>query len=1039
MTSRVVFRLAVIGLAVLLPAVAMADFVQVAFRLDGGLFIVAREVPSGQASAQAALVALAAGPTADERAAGIDSAIPPGTLLLAFEVIPGGVKVDFSLDIVADGLDDLTLQAIYEQVVWTLTPFGLERSVMLTAGGTPLWQYLPPAPRIQPRKDMAEPPPITTAGTALAGRKISLSPGHGRVWTGTGWGYERSVNCPPLSREDLHNVDLVIYLDAFLVQDGAITKNYRCINQSYGNYPLTGDPWWYMSASYWLQHIGYPCWVYASWTGDCVLGSGAHEGNDSLRSRPLASDYDNTDLYISMHTNAYAGDCYGTNCPNGTCTYYDTSTEHAPWGTISRNAARAVNNAIVSIIRNHYTDATWYDRGALDANGSFAETRIPDRAAILIELAFHDSCDRDAVYLRDNFFRSATMWGAYKGVCDYFGTTPTYGFYSSEVVGDTIPTTMQPGQSVQVTVTMRNRGVLWTDARGYRLGAVGDSDPFTAFNRVPVTGEVGTGQSQTFTFTLTAPTTPGTYLTDWRMVRDGFTWFGPTVSRNIQVASANPDAPAITGQPTAQTVPNGASATFTVTATGGPPLSYRWQRNGVDLSDGTKLFGAATPVLEISAADASLQGNYRCVVTNAHGTAISAEAALTVVPNIFVVESRAGGQNRHKYSEAGVLADSSAKSTAAGTTPGIGSRYGSTYRSVAGEKHGIFSADLPAFGDYEVFATWGAGSNRRSPILHRVTHAGGSADVNVDQAATANVWQPLGTYRFSAGTDAGQVDVSNLNIDVSGSFYADAVKWEFRSGLQPPTISQQPAATTVCDGAAAQFTVTASGDGPLTYRWQKDGVALTDGGRVSGATGPTLTISGVQASDVGLYRCVVRNPGGNTFSGTAALSLGALVITQHPQSRSADPGETVVFTVAASGLGSLSYRWQMDGADLVDGGPYSGCTTPTLTISNVSGPQAGAYRCVIQDACSTAVSDLAMLSVSGPLPVPGDFDGDRDVDQADFGRFQVCITGATVPQLDPQCQGARLDEDQDVDASDLQIMLGCMTAPGVEGDPYCAN
>ena len=224
-----------------------------------------------------------------------------------------------------------------------------------------------------------------------------------------------------------------------------------------------------------------------------------------------------------------------------------------------------------------------------------------------------------------------------------------------------------------------------------------------------------------------------------------------------------------------------------------------------------------------------------------------------------------------------------------------------------------------------------------------------------------------------------------------------------------------------------------------SYRWQKDGVTLSDGGRVAGATTAWLTITGVQAADAGQYRCIARNPGGNALSAAASLTLGQLVITQHPQSRSAEPGQTVIFTVAAEGVGTLTWRWQKDGTDLADGGPYSGTATPTLTISNVSAPQAGAYRCVVQDACSTAVSDVAMLSVSGLAPVPGDFDLDRDVDQQDFGHFQVCITGIAVPQLDPQCQDARLDEDEDVDFYDLQIMLGCMTAPGVEGSPSCAN
>ena len=50
---------------------------------------------------------------------------------------------------------------------------------------------------------------------------------------------------------------------------------------------------------------------------------------------------------------------------------------------------------------------------------------------------------------------------------------------NAQAVGSTIPTTMIPGFSYNVSVTMKNTGTTtWTKAAGYRLGAGGDSDPF---------------------------------------------------------------------------------------------------------------------------------------------------------------------------------------------------------------------------------------------------------------------------------------------------------------------------------------------------------------------------------------------------------------------------------------------------------------------------------------------------------------------------------------------------------------------------------
>ncbi|HOQ87101.1 MAG TPA: GerMN domain-containing protein, partial [Phycisphaerae bacterium] len=388
----------------LVDASLMAAEIRVCLRTDNRLQWVRRQVADDADRIEAALTALVAGPTDAERAAGLTSALPPGTTVTGILLEGDTITVDFSPELLAGGVGDAWLEAVFEQVRWTLDPLIELRAIRLTVAGMSLSDYLPPVPQIPPvdkKGLLAEPPPlITAAGSALAGKKIALSPGHGLRWGGSSWNYERPVYCAPLNNEDLHNLELMIYLDAYLRQDGATTKSYRCLDKSFGDY-APGKPWWTMSAAYWLKHIGYPCSVYASSTGDCTLGSGASEDSDSLRSRPLASNYDNTDIYISMHTNGLAGDCTGSGCPNGTCTYYDNGTVHRQWGAISQALAQQVNTEIVNVIRTHYSDATWRNRGALDADGSYAETRLPTRAAILIELAFHDTCDRDALYLQD--------------------------------------------------------------------------------------------------------------------------------------------------------------------------------------------------------------------------------------------------------------------------------------------------------------------------------------------------------------------------------------------------------------------------------------------------------------------------------------------------------------------------------------------------------------------------------------------------------------------------------------------------------------
>jgi Concanavalin A-like lectin/glucanases superfamily/Immunoglobulin I-set domain/Immunoglobulin domain len=110
------------------------------------------------------------------------------------------------------------------------------------------------------------------------------------------------------------------------------------------------------------------------------------------------------------------------------------------------------------------------------------------------------------------------------------------------------------------------------------------------------------------------------------------------------------------------------------------------------------------------------------------------------------------------------------------------------------------------------------------------------------------------------------VVVSNT-LGVATSAVATLTVW------LPPAITSQPAIQTVMAGTDVSFSATAAGTSPLYYQWQRDGVSLTDGGRVSGASNATLTISGVQGSDAGNYSLVVTNAYGTATSANALLTV----------------------------------------------------------------------------------------------------------------------------------------------------------------------
>ena len=88
-------------------------------------------------------------------------------------------------------------------------------------------------------------------------------------------------------------------------------------------------------------------------------------------------------------------------------------------------------------------------------------------------------------------------------------------------------------------------------------------------------------------------------------------------------------APVIIFQPTNQTVVVGGTASFNVTATGIPPLSYQWNING------TFIAGATNTSLTLTNVQSSQDGNYAMLVTNAFGSTLSSNALLTVTLDHF--------------------------------------------------------------------------------------------------------------------------------------------------------------------------------------------------------------------------------------------------------------------------------------------------------------------------------------------------------------------------------------------------------------------
>jgi subtilase family serine protease len=107
------------------------------------------------------------------------------------------------------------------------------------------------------------------------------------------------------------------------------------------------------------------------------------------------------------------------------------------------------------------------------------------------------------------------------------------------------------------------------------------------------------------------------------------------IERDYSVSVISP--PSITTEPADQAVLDGATATFSIQASGGLPLFYQWQLNGTNLTDGGEFAGTETTDLTITNVSPADVGTYTVVVTNIAGTTLSSNALLSIVDSAPVI------------------------------------------------------------------------------------------------------------------------------------------------------------------------------------------------------------------------------------------------------------------------------------------------------------------------------------------------------------------------------------------------------------------
>ena len=253
------------------------------------------------------------------------------------------------------------------------------------------------------------------------------------------------------------------------------------------------------------------------------------------------------------------------------------------------------------------------------------------------------------------------------------------------------------------------------------------------------------------------------------------------------------------------------------------------------------------------------------------------------------------------------------------------------------------------------------------------------------ETITGYTWQMssngLPPYNTIAGATTATCTLNNVQLSDAGTYF---VKVGYSSGTNVGLVSVSSAVGLIVydqarivtqplgglirpAGSNATFSVSALGSAPLTYQWRLNGVNLTNGARISGANGTNLAINALLPGDSGSYVVVVSNLYSVATSQVAMLSVFIPPgISVQPANLTILTGSNASFSVTPSGSAPLSYRWQMNGANLSDGGRISGAATNSLTIMAATPNDAGSYSVVITNPVGSVTSLVATLTVLVP-------------------------------------------------------------------------
>jgi len=444
--------------------------------------------------------------------------------------------------------------------------------------------------------------------------------------------------------------------------------------------------------------------------------------------------------------------------------------------------------------------------------------------------------------------------------------------------------------------------------------------------------------------------------------------------------------PAILVQPQTQVVVIGSNVTFSVVASGTPPLSYQWQLNGMDIPGAT-----SSSYTRVGALPAYC-GHYSVIVSNAFDEVASSNALLEVMlpfqtlffDNFDADSSANWTMNRsstdcrvthfYNYSPYGIP---SAPNSTGGTTRGV--KFEANVSLGVAAAINISPNGQNFGGDYRLrFDLW---INANGPFPAGGTGSTQHGTAGIGTAGNRTQWTGAGSTAdgiwFGADGEGQASDASpdfraviNTSLQASNSgVYAAGLGPSARRCYDPYYATTFPAGQTapVIQGQSGSLA-----SGTIGFAWRD--VVITrvgnkvewfiDGLKIASITSP-MSSSNIF---IGYWDAF------NSLSSNTNLSFGMFdnvrverlvtnvppYLTSQPQNLYAALGSNAVFNVTAGGSAPLTYQWRHAGTNI------PGATSSDYTRVGAQLADAGSYSVVVANSYGSVTSSVASLAVLLP-------------------------------------------------------------------------